>query len=462
MARRPGYYRDCGCHCFTEDEADNEGPGYRGWSEVEVHARATQVLESAVLYASHATIRRGYAYAAGQGHAWIAGVNGLVSRFVESEASKARVAHLVSGYRDTGVRSAMLLGSMPLHYFNGSAPTWWLHQTDVTWRNYPNNTSPDTSIGLAFWADVCASWCVRRFEDESEFMELDFTVLYGPANTGRCSCYAYQDTDQHSTHANKNSHAAPDDIRVRFCHAQTLLTTRAYRSAHRLCSQAMEFLHEFHKIPANQPNGTHIYAMKKAIGQGLWIPRLQSTLYYQRLWQAEVDASQGALDGAPALAGVRHLFYDVSSLNACFERCADEAVAAVRPLRTVRYDARDQLCRCFDISLFAWTFDSIENTTNALWETSRGSTAEWYEVKFCEFVRPDTVRALTRTLHTLPSDPLYSHTLRHRFSRAARPHPRLVQEPAAARAGRRLVLGLARGRRCVGYACTRTSELYNV
>ena len=164
----------------------------------------------------------------------------------------------------------------------------------------------------------------------------------------------------------------------------------------------MEFLHEFHKIPANQPNGTHVYAMKKSIGQGLWIPRLQSTLYYQRMWQAEIDAQQGVLDGAPALAGVGHLFYDVSSLTACFERCADEAVAAVRPIRTVRYDARDQICRCFDVSLFAWTFDSIDDSANALWYTSRGSTVEWYDVKFCEFVRPDTVRALTRTLHTRP------------------------------------------------------------
>jgi hypothetical protein len=403
------------------------------WNEIEVRARATQVVESAVLYASHAMIRRGYAYDAGQGHAWIVGVNGLVSRFVESEASKARVAHLVSGYRDTGLRSAMLLGSTPLHYFNDTAPTWWPSSTDVSWRVYPNNTSPDTSVGLAFWADVCASWCVRRFEDESEFMELDFTVLYGLANAGRCSCYAYQDTDSHSTHAHKNSHAAPDDIR------------------------AMEFLHEFHKIPANQPNATHVYAMKKAIGQGLWIPRLQSTLYYQRLWQSEIDAQQGVLDGAPALAGVGHIFYDVSSLTACFERCADEAVAAVRSVRTVRYDARDQFCRCFDVSLFAWTFDSIDDSTNALWETSRGSTAEWYEVKFCEFVRPDTVRAVslthTHTPFVLTSCPFVCSM------DAPSSGPRASSFPGKPTAGAR-----ARPRAPVRWStqCTRTSELYNV
>ena len=214
--RRPGYYETCGCHCFTEDEAVNEGAGYKSFSEIEVRARATQVVHSAVLYAAHATLQRGYAYREGQGHAWVTGPNGAVSRFVESHAAKASVAHLVSGYRDTGARSSMMLGATPLYYFRGEAPMWWPSASDTSWTTYPNNTSPHTHVGLAFWADVCASWCVRRFDDESEFFDIDFTVGYGTANWGRCSCYAYQDTDSTSSHANKNSHAAPDDIRVRF------------------------------------------------------------------------------------------------------------------------------------------------------------------------------------------------------------------------------------------------------
>lgn len=155
-------------------------------------------------------------------------------------------------------------------------------------------------------------------------------------------------------------------------------------------SQAMEFLHEFHKIPSTQPNNTHIYAMKKSVGQGLWIPRLQSTLYYQRLWQSEVDADVAALDGVPALAGVAHVFYELANLNACFERCANEAMANTRAVRTVRYDTGDRSCRCFDVSLFDWTFDALDATQNGLWHIRRESTAQWYEVKFCEFVRPDT------------------------------------------------------------------------
>jgi hypothetical protein len=329
-----------------------------------------------VLYAAHATLRRGYAYDAGQGHAWVTGSGGSVSRFVESHAAKARVAHLVSGYRDSGGRSSMLLGDTPLYYFNDQAPTWWHSTLDASWTVYPNNTSPKTGVGLAFWADVCASWCVRRFEDESEFFDIDFTVSYETANWGRCSCYAYQDTELTSSHAHKNSHAAPDDLR------------------------AMEWLHTFYKIPSNQPNDAHVYAMKKDVGNGLWIPRLQSTLYYSKLWQAEIDAPQGSMDNAPALATKAHLFYGVSSLSACLERCSDEAVSAVRALRTVRFDPADESCRCFDESLFQWKFDSNDDPNNLLWTRDGDSTAQWYDVRFCEFVRPDTVRTPTRTTHT--------------------------------------------------------------
>jgi hypothetical protein len=201
---------------FVEDEASNEGPNYNAWSEIEVRARATEVVASGVLYAAHALLHRGYAYEAGQGTAWIVGANSAVSRFVETPVLRAEIAHLVSGYRDdVGSRSTMLLGSVPLYYFNDEAPAWWTNAADTSYRSYANNTSPSTNAGLGFWGDVCASFCVRVYDDDSEFMELDFTVRTATGQWGRCSCYAYQDTDTHSTHANKTSHVAPDDVRVR-------------------------------------------------------------------------------------------------------------------------------------------------------------------------------------------------------------------------------------------------------
>ena len=200
---------------FTEDESIDEAADFSGWSSIEVRARATEVVQSAVLYAAHALLHRGFAYTENQGHIWVVGVSGQVSRFVESSACKARVAHLVSGFRDTGSRTSMLMGETPLYYFKDEQPTWWADASNNRWRFYANNTSPATSEGLAFWADVCASWCVRRFDDDGEFMEIDFTVSYGTANHGRCACYEYRDVDASSAYAGKTSHAAPDDIRVR-------------------------------------------------------------------------------------------------------------------------------------------------------------------------------------------------------------------------------------------------------
>ena len=153
--------------------------------------------------------------------------------------------------------------------------------------------------------------------------------------------------------------------------------------------RALEWLHSYAPVPANQPNNTHVFAMKKDVGEGLWIPRLQSTLYYHRLWQHEIDAAIGALTNAPALAGKVHLFYSTLTAAACMELCAAEAVANVRPIRSVRFDPVARNCYCFDDSLFQWTFDSFDDPNNALWLLDPDTQAEWYEVKFCEFVRPD-------------------------------------------------------------------------
>lgn len=333
---------------------------YNGWSEIEVRARATTVAHSAVLYSAHSTLQRGHAYN-GQGHAWIVGSDGGVSRFVESAATKANVAHLVSGYRDTGTRSNMLLGFTPLHYYNDTQPTWWPTDTGELWRTYANNTSPHTTDGRLFWADVCASWCVRRFDDESEFMELDFGVVEvvdGVANVGRCSCYAYQDTAANTTHTN-NSHAAPDDLR------------------------AIEFLHGFTKINVNENTETMMFAMKKDVGKGLWIPQLQSTVYSHRTWQSEIDAELDTLQSLQSIGLTQvDLYYSVASAERCIELCAIEAVTNRRPAKACRFDPVAINCYCFTESMLHWHFDSH-------WKHIQDSQAEWYELKYCDRVRPD-------------------------------------------------------------------------
>jgi len=316
----------------------------------------------------------------GQGHAFLVGANYAISRWVESPASKARIAHLVSGFRDSyGQRNSMLLSRMPMFWYNNNEPDWWPNNTEFAdqWKTMANNTDPSTSRGLAFWADVCASYCVRRHDDDSEFMELDFTVVdQGKAhNNGRCSCYAYQDSDLRSAHANKTSHVPPDD------------------------SRALEFLSRHLKIGPNQPNNTHVYTMKRDVGIGLFVPELQSTIYHRKLWEEHIDADLGTLmniaDTSRAYRSNIVTFYSIKTKTICLSRCAIDAVSRQVAIKTVRFHSVDHSCFCFDNSLFQWGFDPI-------WNRDPGSVAEWYDVEYCEFVRPDEVRDRSRTTHACP------------------------------------------------------------
>ena len=123
----------------------------------------------------------------------------------------------------------MRLSATPLYWYNDNRPGWWPTgdpATENQWRFMANHSDPTTERGLTFWADVCASYCVRRHDDESEFMELDFTVLGNRSyENGQCTCYAYQDTELASSHANRSSHVAPDDIRVCFASRVWILTS---------------------------------------------------------------------------------------------------------------------------------------------------------------------------------------------------------------------------------------------
>lgn len=382
---------------FVEDESIGEGVGYNSWSEIEVRARATEVVDSAVLYAAHAVLRRGYAYSAGQGTTWVHGRGGVVSRFVETPALKARVAHLVSGFRDVGSRTSMLLGQTVLHYFNNEPPAWWPIPTNLAYLTYANNTDFRTDAGLGFWADVCASFCVRRFDDDAEFMELDFTINTTVGNHGRCACYVYADTDTHSSHANKTSHAAPDDVRVRVAlpthhrHATDAWLTplRHPPFPARCLSQALEFLYEFRKIPGDQPQDTHMFAMKKDVGNALFVPRLQSTLYWAPAFAPEYAPRMDAIGGrafdsftpSPRAA----------SRDVCLEQCAAAAVEARAPLRMVAVNLGE--CLCFGYSELDLQYDDPTNdagNANIDFQATPDDPAEVYVVRFCEFVRPDT------------------------------------------------------------------------
>jgi hypothetical protein len=171
-------------------------------------------------------------------------------------------------------------------------------------------------------------------------------------------------------------------------------------------AQALEFLYEFRKIPGDQPQDTHMFAMKKDAGDALFVPRLQSTVYH---------APAFAREYAPIFASVSGRAFDsfaptrAASRDVCLEECAATAVGARSALRMV--GVRAGACYCFARSELEVGYDDPIGSpadANIDFQADPSDPFETYVVRFCEFVRPDTVRtlSLTRTLHTLPSTPL--------------------------------------------------------
>ena len=110
-----------------------------------------------------------------------------------------------------------------------------------------SNPVPVHAMSHPFVFDVQVS----NFDDEAEFLEIDFTV-----SPGLCSAYAYSDPNAPAD--TRHSHAAPDDVR------------------------ALEVLHLHHKIEDSN-NLTMFFAMQKSLGRSRFIGAVQSTLYYELL-----------------------------------------------------------------------------------------------------------------------------------------------------------------------------------
>ena len=145
-------------------------------------------------------------------------------------------------------------------------------------------------------------------------------------------------------------------------------------------SQALEFLHDFHKVDGAE--NAHVFAMQKFVGNGLWIPRLQSTTYYWRLFD-ELAFSDSFSDFGTTFGDAT----GISDHKKCIEQCTAAALEDARPLRTVSFDTGT--CLCYEESLLEWRFDSVDAGSLA-WKSDASTTEQYYAVKFCEFVRPDT------------------------------------------------------------------------
>jgi len=317
-----------------------------------VIARSTQIVPSAVTYLAHATLHRGYAMETGQGHVYLEGHDDNIERFVEAPAAKAKIAHLVSGFRDdTNSMNHMHLGSVPLIYFNNSAPSWWPASFGDSWKSLPNNSNPETTIGRQFWGDVCASYIVANFDDEAEFLEIDFTT--SPA---LCSAYAYSDPNAPTD--TRHSHAAPDDVR------------------------ALEVLHWHHKIEDSN-NLIMFFAMHKSLGRSRFIGAVQSTLYYERLFEPDIDHSnvQNTLWWKKSITGK-------STVNGCLDQCAIDSYYNESDLKAVRFEPGTPTvptasCDCFHDNMYG-------QQHRGQWKRVPDSNVQWFATTFAFLVRPDT------------------------------------------------------------------------
>lgn len=359
----PNYYDFCTCSCFVEDDARNPGEAMSGWSDIEVRARATSVVESAVLYKAHATLARGAAVSSSK-LIWIGGVD----RYAESEYADAELAHVATGFRQTS--AASLLSTAPLYAQLHTKPAWW-PESDATdaWTHLPN-----MSTSFAFWSNVCANYCFRRHGDEVQFVEVDLVPgvrhlrdieIAGLlpdmlANPGVCKCFAFVDPAAASPN---RSRAAPSDV-----------STMQWLAGARLEPDAALREH------------VQIFAAHRRHERWHFVPSLQSSVYYWR------SLSPGFHLDEADLGEMRLQVAHADTARDCLVWCARDQKDLLKGA-VYNYDLGGQNCHCLSDSPIDVRFD-------ARWKYDASVQWEFYDARFCYRVQGASDRSLVYTKAT--------------------------------------------------------------
>ena len=358
----PDYFGECTCSCFTED-ADHLN-GASGWSDIEVRARATSVVATAVLYKAHAVLTRGDARDASP-HVWVEGdsaaaAGGRIERYVKSPASAMRVAHLVAGWTMGAEAGGWLLGAYALRATMGGAPHWW---NAALYGPFEASSSalPNVTQDVDFWRDVCATQCGRAHDDEVEYALVDLRngLYYGDdvAHPSRCECYAA------GTAHGVASHVAPSDANVlTFLGAGGATLVNNYVGAGGARNDAGLRYRQY----------VNLYAVHRKAWEGYFVVPLQSTVYYARVFEAGYVPKDANVDFEiyKTSAGVAHR-------DACLTECAGDAQAPLG--RTMLFDPATQACQCGSRRALDLAFDELFHYDPA-------STVEIYAIQFCRGV----------------------------------------------------------------------------
>ena len=280
-----------------------------GWSDIALRARATTVIPSAVLYKAHAVLTRGRSTLE-KGHLWIKGKNNGIIRYVESPASNAHAAHLVSGWKQDDVAAqAMLLGNYDLPAYMGHKPHFWLSAMPG-WQNMPDSVAGEPAI--AFWRDICASLCFRHHDDDVEMMQVDLRPgLYEGyqthVRTSRCACYAYDDLAKlnHTDAEPEISHEAPNDLAmVRFLSTAKLVNNYVGRHAVDSGLRYRRFI--------------NTYAVHRDAWDEFFVVEEQSTVFYKLALEPGYHFDDPDLGAGLAYKTASN----VPEIGACMRECA--------------------------------------------------------------------------------------------------------------------------------------------
>jgi len=216
---------------------------------------------------------------------------------------------------------------------------------------------------------------VSNFDDEAEFLEIDFTV--SPA---LCSAYAYSDPNAPAD--TRHSHAAPDDVRAYRDRTHThthihLVLTMLVQLRQVRC---LEVLHWHTKIEDSN-NLTMFFAMQKSLGRSRFIGAVQSTLYYERLFEPDIDHNdvRNTLWWQKSITGM-------STVNGCLDQCAIDSYYNESELKAVRFVpvfGNSGQCDCFHDNMYG-------QKHRGQWLRVRDSNVQWFATTFAFLVRPDT------------------------------------------------------------------------
>jgi len=379
-----------------------------GWSDLAIRARATSVVSTAVLYRAHAVLTRGRATTT-SGKLWIDGQDNNIGRYVHSDANRAQVSHLVSGWKqDPATGQALLLSSNPLSAaYLGHKPWWWVDfyggsSAAHGWSVLPNSVAGADAI--PFWRDVCASLCVRKHGDEVELMEVDLRKgLYEGYQSNHtpstCDCYAYDDLAKlnASTAAaaqHTPSQAAPNDFAVlRFLETATLVN-------HYIGNDTYDNGLHYRKF-------VNLYAVQRKEWPSLFVDTQQSSIFFERALESGYTIDTAALNADPGAyvngqAGV-------VTREDCLRECAmhnggtDAEMRPRQDVKTMVHNTIQQMCWCTTTD---WLDPIHDDQVVRLSDAALHHASIVYRVQFCAGVAGGSSRSVVYRKMPSGIDPL--------------------------------------------------------